>query len=145
MKGSVTFHALRVGLQIVYRTNIYRAQLPEPFQFLLPIIIDHFITYQGLTYNIWVYFGLGELCWTTYILQAVTRFIGHHENDSFLRSFFFISTFQAMYIFATSRHFLHIVWKKRCLFLRGGTTNHVVKKLLDQKMSLTKVVGNFTY
>ena len=95
--------------------------------------------------NIWVYFGLGELCWTTYILQAVTRFIGHYENDSFLRSFFFISTFQAMYIFATSRHFLHIVWKKRCLFLRGGTTNHVVKKLLDQKMSLTKVVGNFTY
>ena len=37
-------------------------------------------------------------------------------NDSFLRSFFFISTFQAMYILATSRHFLDIVWKKIDLF-----------------------------
>ena len=27
----------------------------------------------------WVYFDIGELCWTTYILQAVTRFIGYHE------------------------------------------------------------------
>ena len=66
-------------------------------------------------------------------------------NDSFLRSFFFISTFQAMYIFATSHHFLDIVWKKIDLFFRGGTTNHVLKKLSDQKMSFTKVVRNFTY
>ena len=49
-----------------------------------------------------------------------------------------------MQIFATSRHFSHIVWKKSYLFL-NQLTNRVLKKLLDQKMSFTKVVGNFTY